>query len=204
MATETVSRPEANPSDFMAGVALLDELLREAERLVRKDRSTAIYLDAGGRDGQPLNVYARPFLERLIARPELLDGFAGALGDYLAQVQEGPAPASGDAFTHLTFEDVAPGAGSSRAQPSEPERASSSSRRAGLDTLAAWDAITARLGELEVMLRMITGEGLDRLLGTGDPGAYVGRCAASASECRRMLDSIWEQVMERTSAPEPA
>jgi hypothetical protein len=66
-------------------------------------------------------------------------------------------------------------------------------------TLDAWDALTARLTELDVMLQMIRGEGLDRLCNTGDQEAYVGRCAQASDECRGLL----EAVMNLTSASAP-
>jgi hypothetical protein len=106
-----------DPSGFMAGVALFDELLREAERIGFSSdvaEANSISLAADGRlqsDGVtthgPLNLFALPLLESLFRCPELARGFAGALGDYVGSVQQGVVPGRGDQYAHLSFEDCA-------------------------------------------------------------------------------------------------
>ena len=97
----------SDAADFMAGVALFEELLRDAERrtMAGERESDAMSLDGQFRSGQPLTLYALPFLERALARPGSLRGFAGALGDYIGCLQQGLVPAPGDQYAHLTFED---------------------------------------------------------------------------------------------------
>lgn len=95
-----------NADDFMAGIALFDELLREAERRAfSDDRNNSMNLCGENRYGEPLTLFALEFLETLIHRPELAKGFAGALGDCVGMLQAGLAPAAGDQYTELTFED---------------------------------------------------------------------------------------------------
>lgn len=97
-----------DPAAFMAGVALFDALLREAERRSRSDdlaEQNGANLRAAYRGGGPLTLYALPFVEQLLQRPDMARGFAGALGDYVGMLQEGLAPAAGDQYARLTFDD---------------------------------------------------------------------------------------------------
>lgn len=63
---------------FTAGVALFDELLRAAERMAMNAHEAGpMNLDGSTRSG-PLALFALEFLNRVIRRPELAMGFAGA------------------------------------------------------------------------------------------------------------------------------
>lgn len=110
------------PAEFMAGVRLLDEMLRDAESLGQADEAVAatVWLEAELRGAEPLNLYLLPAIKRLIAQPHLAEGFAAALGDYIGMLQQGLAPSNGDQFTHLKFTDIVaqgPGGMTSKSQP---------------------------------------------------------------------------------------
>ena len=98
------------PADFMSGVALLDEMLREAERLACWGDDAAlgnsVFIASDAREGQQLTLYLKPLVERLVARPELVEGFAAALGDYFGMLQQGMPTAIGDQYSCLTYDDI--------------------------------------------------------------------------------------------------
>ncbi|EWS53407.1 MULTISPECIES: hypothetical protein [unclassified Methylibium] len=100
-----------DPTSFMAGVALMDEMLREAERqaaaeVAGEDVSGGFWIEADIRGGVDLNIYLRPLVAELISRPELIEGFSAALGDYLGTLCAGLVPANGDAYTNLSYDDI--------------------------------------------------------------------------------------------------
>ena len=93
----------------MAGVALFDELLRDAKRRAFSDdelEQSSMNIDGALRCGQPLSDFALPFLAQVMRRPQLARGFAAALGDYVGMLQEGSCPADGEAYTLLKYEHV--------------------------------------------------------------------------------------------------
>lgn len=102
-----------NATQFMLGVALFDEMLREA--CLRSDSwdevnnyspgHDSMKLNGQSRSGQRLTLYALPFIQRLIERPEITLGFAGALGDYVGTIAGGLCPDPGAQYERLTFED---------------------------------------------------------------------------------------------------
>lgn len=101
----------ADPTAFMAGVALMDEMLREADQQGKAERRDEeeprrFWIEAQYRAGTDLNFYLRPLVNELLSRPELVDGFAAALGDYLATLHAGLVPGDGDLYTHLSYDDI--------------------------------------------------------------------------------------------------
>lgn len=103
------ARAEIDEAAFMAGVALFDDMLRDAERRALDDDQMAqdsMNIRAKHRDGGPLTLFALPYMERAIASPGLAAGFAAALGDYVGMLQQGLAPDNGPQFERLQFEDV--------------------------------------------------------------------------------------------------
>jgi hypothetical protein len=107
------------PAAFMAGVALFDDLLQEAERRCESDdelTNSSTEIRAELRAGEPLTLYARPYLDRLRERPELVAGFAAALGDFVGVVQQGFAPGAGKQYGGLTFADCDGAARAERSQ----------------------------------------------------------------------------------------
>lgn len=101
----------ADATAFMAGVALMDKMLREADREAKAEHqlegvSGGFWIEAQIRKGVDLSLYLRPLVAELIARPELIDGFAAALGDYLGALHAGLVPADGDAYAHLSYDDI--------------------------------------------------------------------------------------------------
>ena len=102
-------RSSLDAGAFMAGVALFDDVLREAERLAFAEEdavAAGVLLRADDRLGAPLNLYVLPALERLAQRPDLLPGFAAALGDYVGSNSQGLAPGNGAQNEGLRFDDV--------------------------------------------------------------------------------------------------
>jgi hypothetical protein len=103
------ARAELDEAAFMAGVALFDDMLREADRRARADDDAeyaGACIWACVRDGAPLSLYALPMLQRLLAQPESMPGFAAALGDYIGDLQVGMAPGTGAVYERLQFDDV--------------------------------------------------------------------------------------------------
>lgn len=98
-------------SEFMAGVALMDEMLRAAESEAAGDPDDPealqpFWLDARLRGGADLNFYLRALVVRLVEKPALIDGFAAALGDYIGSNNSGLAPQNGAVYEHLSYEDI--------------------------------------------------------------------------------------------------
>lgn len=120
MISETVNAPRGMADDrdnFMAGVALFDEAINE----MRKAQTPApgefwgtwqlhAYwrreIDEAPAVAPPLNVVLRPTVAKLLARPELLDGFAAALGDYIGEIQQGAAIDCDKDYEGLTYDDI--------------------------------------------------------------------------------------------------
>lgn len=101
----------ADPTAFMAGVALMDKMLREADRQVKAEQQAegapaGFWIEAQIRQGADLSLYLRPLVAELIGRPKLIDGFSAALGDYLGALHAGLVPADGDAYAHLSYDDI--------------------------------------------------------------------------------------------------
>jgi hypothetical protein len=113
MATDHRNYTDGGRAAFMAGVAFFDDLLRDAERRARSNsraEQDSLCMEARLRDdGVPLVLYALPFVQKLQERPDLMPGFAAALGDYVGMLQQGMAPGNGDQYSHLTFEDCVGG-----------------------------------------------------------------------------------------------
>lgn len=95
-------------ANFMAGIALMDDMLREAERLCMESEASAakVELETSRRGDHPLVLYLLPFVQRPIAHPELAEGFAAAMGDYIGMLQQGLSPSAGDQYTHLELADI--------------------------------------------------------------------------------------------------
>jgi len=68
---------------FLAGVRLAADMLAEQE-LHRDTTETDTSLLAEFREGAPQANRVVPFLRRLIAEPQMVEGFAAALTDYFA------------------------------------------------------------------------------------------------------------------------
>lgn len=97
----------ADPAGFMAGVALFDELLGQAQRCAHCDDAAGMPIEARYRDGAPLSLYALPFIDRLKAGDVgVAQGFAAALGDYLGDIAGGLTPYEGPCYEHLSFDMV--------------------------------------------------------------------------------------------------
>lgn len=95
----------ADPNAFMAGVALMDKMLREAERQSEK-KVQDFWIEAQYREGSDLTNYLRPLVAELLSRPELVDGFAAALGDFVGSERAGACPGDGWAYASLSYDDI--------------------------------------------------------------------------------------------------
>jgi hypothetical protein len=63
-------------------------------------------LEAEYRNGRALDLPLRPLLEKLVAAPQCMDGFAAALFDYLLMLQQALQPNTGALYADLTYEQV--------------------------------------------------------------------------------------------------
>lgn len=101
----------ADPTAFMAGVALMDKMLREADRQVEAEHTTGganerFWIEACLREGAGLSFYLRPLVAELMSRPELVDGFVAALGDYIASERAGVGTGDEWTYAHLSYDDI--------------------------------------------------------------------------------------------------
>jgi hypothetical protein len=67
--------------DFRAGIALCVELIKAGKKIVADGLTNSVELNRKFRPGQPHNNFALPFVKQLLARPQLVEGFAGALSN---------------------------------------------------------------------------------------------------------------------------
>lgn len=95
--------PEGHVS-FIQGVRLFDDLF---EGFSDNVGDPACYLVREGEDADLAykNVTA-PFVRELVSKPALADGFAAALGDFLAMIGEGVIPNFQRRFEDLQLEDL--------------------------------------------------------------------------------------------------
>ena len=98
-------RPDAKTlRNFMAGKALVADIVTKA-REISDEGSDRAFLQARYRGRNiPQDVFVRPFLQKLLGKPELLEGFAAALGDTLALA--GNALECPDATRATTWDDI--------------------------------------------------------------------------------------------------
>lgn len=105
MSATTIERPAtaADPrtvENFMRGKCLAAYLVKTAEPHTDGDDASlnASYRD----DGVPQVNFARPMLERLLAEPDLMDGFSAALSSMLAEL--GKPSGTGEGTAVLSYE----------------------------------------------------------------------------------------------------
>lgn len=89
-------------SNFLAGRDLACEVLKSMESVNTGVSGEDSSLEARYRNGRQQNNWMLPFLQQLQARPELTEGFAAVLSDFL--------PACGgtdfELYAQLTAEDI--------------------------------------------------------------------------------------------------
>lgn len=117
------SRPQAHSAPeavYMAGVTLAIEMLRVGDRL-KNSADDGPDLVAEIRSSAPQNNYARSFLEAVIERPDLVEGFSAVISGYLG-VQ---VPPDTEVLARLTYANIM-----GTPERAKPTRLASSGRKA--------------------------------------------------------------------------
>lgn len=92
-------------SAFLAGRDLAAAMLDTALAKGADAEESAYFLEKEDRELVPQDNFVVPFLEKLRSEPELMDGFAGVLSDYLAGCSIG-FNASGQSYQRLTYNEM--------------------------------------------------------------------------------------------------
>jgi hypothetical protein len=83
--------------DFMAGRRVAVQMLHAAEALSNPDSAS---IEAQHREGEPQHNFVREYVERIIAKPELAEGFCAVLSDFLS------VGADADHYARLLYADM--------------------------------------------------------------------------------------------------
>jgi hypothetical protein len=94
---DTANDPNGKTAAFLAGRDLACKMLRNA-----KQSDGKVSIEARHREGRPKALWVLPYLVMLRTRPELLEGFAAVLSDYLSDA----GGTDVEAFERLTAEDI--------------------------------------------------------------------------------------------------
>jgi hypothetical protein len=190
MATEIVTRQDVDPGNFMAGVALMDDMLDAGKQHGGADFTEAA-INAEEREGEALNLFLRPYLRTLMSQPALLDGFAAALGEIVLCLQMGIVLDPESAFRDLSFGHVFGDAGGQ-----SPDSAT--------DTEATVKTMTVSREETEQLLHhmseltgllSLAGDGHLFNLGEDQTVAILSRALNLADECNMTMGRVlpsWE------------
>ncbi len=115
-ATRVQARDVDGKNTYMAGVALGVALLKAGDQF-KAAADDAVDLEAEVRGNTPQHNYVRPFLDTVMASPELVEGFSAVLSGYLG-VQ---LPPDTRVFADLTYEKIM-GASASTPCPIDQDR----------------------------------------------------------------------------------
>lgn len=89
-------------SNFLAGCDLACEVLKSRESVNAGVSGESSSVESCYRDGLPQNNWMLPFLQQLQARPELTEGFAAVLSDFLP----GCGGTDFELYAQLTAEEI--------------------------------------------------------------------------------------------------